>query len=101
METIEQRRTQCLPARDNLARIEWAEGPDFVGTPVRLIDISSEGAGFVAELPPRRGQALWLRLEVPSLTEWVSVRVVWLDATNRGGLSFSGSCPHDLIASLT
>ena len=88
-------------ARDNRARLEWVEGPDLLDTPARLIDISQGGASFVAELPPPPGSDVWLRLEVPSLTGWVSARIVRLDGPTKGGLSFSGYCPHELIASLT
>ena len=53
MEMTERRRTQRLPARDNLARIEWAENAEFLGTPARLIDISQEepASSLVAAAP--------------------------------------------------
>ena len=101
MDTTERRRTKRIPAGDNRARLEWAEGPHFLETPARLIDISQGGASFVAELPPPGGRPVWLRLEVPRLTGWVSALVVRLDGATEGGLSFSGYCPHDLIAGLT
>ena len=101
MDATERRRTRRHPAGDNRARIEWADGPDFLDTPARLLDISQGGAGFVAESPPAPGRDVWLRLEAPRLTGWVSAKVVRLDGSAEGGLSFSGFCPHDLIAGLT
>jgi PilZ domain len=97
----ERRRTRRLPVGENRATLEWAEGPDFLDTPARLIDISQGGASFVAEMPPPPGRAVWVRLEAPRLTGWVSARVVRLAGRMKGGLVFSGYCPHDLIASLT
>jgi PilZ domain len=101
VDLTERRRTRRLPACDNLATLEWSDGPEIVTTPARLIDISQGGARFVAELPPRPGSDVWLRIESPRLTGWVSARVVRLDGPTEGGLTFSGYCPHDLIASLT
>jgi hypothetical protein len=101
VDPTEGRRTRRLAARDNRATLEWFESPEIVTTPARLIDISQGGARFVAELPPPPGSDVWLRLEVPSVTRWVSATVVWLDGPTEGGLSFSGYCPHDLIGGLT
>jgi PilZ domain len=97
----ERRRTRRLPAGENQATLEWAEGPDFLDTPARLIDISQGGASFVAERPPPTDRDVWFRLEVPRLTGRISARVVRLDGLMVGGLSFSGYCPHDLISGLT
>ncbi len=101
MDTTERRRTRRIPTGDNQARLEWAEGPDFLETPARQVDISQGGAGFVAEIFPPGGRPVWLRLEAPRMTGWVSARVVRLDGPTEGGLSFSGYFPHDVIASLT
>jgi len=101
LDVSERRRTQRRPALTNRARLEWSDGPEFVNTTARLIDISQGGASFVAELPPPPGHDVWVRLEVPRLTGWVSARVVRLDGPTEGGLSFSGYCPPDLMASLT
>jgi PilZ domain len=99
--TAERRRTKRIPAGDNRARLEWADGPDFLDTPARLVDISQGGAGFVAERTPPDGRPVWLRLESPRLTGWVSARVARLDGPTVGGLSFESYCPHDMIAGLT
>jgi hypothetical protein len=48
VDVSERRRTRRLPVGENRARLEWAEGPDFLDTPARLIDISQGGASFVA-----------------------------------------------------
>ncbi len=101
MDTTERRRTARRPALDNRAVLEWAEGPDLLDTPARLVEISQGGAGFVAERPPPPGRDVWLRLEAPRSTGWVSARVVRLEGPTQGGLAFSGYCPHDLIAGLT
>jgi hypothetical protein len=100
VDTTERRRTKRLPAGENRARLEWTVGPDFFDTPARLIDISQGGASFIADLPPPPGRDVWVRLEVPRLTGWVSTRVVRLDGLRKGGLSFSGYCPNELITSL-
>jgi hypothetical protein len=101
MDVTERRCIRRRSAITNRARLEWSDGPEFVKTSARLIDISQGGASFIAEMPPPPGHDVWVRLEVPRLTGWVSARVVRLDGPAVGGLSFSGYCPHDLIADLT
>jgi hypothetical protein len=78
VDTTDRRRTRRRPARGNQARLEWAVGGDFHGTTARLIDISQGGASFVAAEPPPMGIAVWVRLEAPRLTGWVSARVARL-----------------------
>ena len=92
---------QPPPGVHNRATIEWADGPEFRGTSARLTDISQAGVGFVADHPPPPDRAVWLRLESPRATGWVSARVVRRGDSTVGGLCFSGYCPYDLIGSLT
>jgi hypothetical protein len=101
VDTTERRRTGRRPARDNRARLEWAERSDFRDTTARLTDISQGGASFVADDPPPLGVAVWVRLETPKLTGWISAKVVRLGGSSGGGLAFSGYCPHDFIGGLT
>ena len=101
MDTTERRRTKRRTTRDNQARLEWSVGLDFRDTPARLTDISQGGASFIAEDPPPENTAVWVRLEAPRLTGWVSARVVRLGKSLEGGLAFSGYCPHDFIVGLT
>ena len=101
LDDTERRRTRRRPALTNRARLEWSDGPEFVNTPARLIDISQGGASFIAELPPPPSHDVWVRLEVPRQTGWVSARVVRLDGPTAGGLSFLSYCPYELMASLT
>ena len=101
MSFIERRRNRRKPAVANQARLEWADGRDFVDTMATLLDISQGGARFVSDSPPPRGRAVWLRLESPAETGWVSAFVARLDGPNAGALRFSSYCPHDLIDTLT
>lgn len=101
VETTDRRRTSRHPARDNRARLEWAEGAEFQGTEARIVDISQGGARFVADEAPPADRQVWLRLEMPALTGWVSAKVIRLDESLGAGLAFCGYCPFDLFRAAT
>ena len=100
MDNTERRRTERRPAEDNRARFLWDDGPDIRESSARLIDISRDGASFIAESSPPPGRDVCFRLEAPRRSGWVSVRVVRFGELMEGGLSFSGSFSNHLIAGL-
>ena len=100
MDIFERRFSERRPAGENRARIMWDGGPDPLGTPARLLDISRGGAGFVSESPPPMGHEVCIRLEAPKKTGWVLARVVRSDGATEFGLSFDRYFPYDLFASL-
>jgi PilZ domain len=100
MEITERRRTERRPALENQAAFLWDEGTDVLESPARLIDISRDGASFVAEMSPPAGQEVCLRLEAPRRSGWVTARVVRSGGAMEGGLSFSGYFSQHLIDGL-
>jgi len=86
-----------VPRRDpNLVRLLWDEGLDVRETPARLVDVSVDGARFVAEMVPPRGRDVCFRVETPMRSPWVLARVVRIDGS-MGGLSFADYSPQDLV----
>jgi hypothetical protein len=100
VENTERRVAERRPAGDNLASLLWDDGQDVMESPALLIDISRDGASFLAERSPPSGRDICMRLEAPSRTGWVSVRVVRSNGAMEGGLSFSGHFSHHLIPGL-
>jgi hypothetical protein len=96
----ERRQTERRPACDNHAAFLWNEGPEVLKSPARLIDISRDGASFIAEMSPPAGQEVCLRLETPRRSGWVTARVVRFGGAMEGGLSFSGYFSQHLIDGL-
>jgi PilZ domain len=101
VDTIERRSAERHPACDNQARFLWADGPEIVESPARLIDVSQGGAGFVSEVPPPQGRDVCFKLESPRKTGWILAHVVRSGESSEGGLSFSGYYLRHLIDSLT
>jgi hypothetical protein len=100
VDTIERRSAERRPACDNRARILWANGPDVIESPARLIDVSRGGAGFVAEVSPPPGREVCFRLEAPRKSGWILAHVVRAGESKAGGLSFSSYYLRNLIGSL-
>jgi hypothetical protein len=94
---IDRRRTTRHPVKDNLARLEWAEGGEFRDAEVRLLDIGQGGVGFLSAEPPPVGRHVWVRLEEPTLTGWVSAKVVKQGKPLEAGLCFCGYCPFQFF----
>jgi hypothetical protein len=101
MDIVERRRAERYPACENRVRLLWEDGPEVLETSARLIDISGNGARFVAETPPPPGHDVYFRLEAPSRSGWVSARVVRSGDATEGGLSFARYSPRYLLADLT
>jgi hypothetical protein len=99
--TTDRRRTVRHPARHNSARLEWADGRDFLEMKIRLVDVSHGGARFVSAEAPPLDRQVWLRLERPVATGWVSAKVVRVGESFESGLSFTGYCPFDLFEGAT
>jgi hypothetical protein len=94
-------RSTRFPAVPNRVRLEWWVGLEAREATARLLDISPDGASVVTEgRQPPHGR-VWLRLEDPSATGWVSADVVGLPTGNRADLTFPRDCPHELILGAT
>jgi len=96
----ERRRAERRPAVNNRGAFLWANGLEILRTPARLVDISQDGASFVADQSLPIGREVCFRLETPQRSGWVSVKVVRSGEACEGGLSFSGSFSQHLIAGL-
>jgi hypothetical protein len=95
--STERRRIPRRPVADNLAYVEWTEGSEFHVARVRLLDVSNGGARIAANRRiPLNGQ-VWVRLEQPTPTNWVSARVVWVGENLGAGLQFCSYCPHQFF----
>jgi hypothetical protein len=62
--------------------------------PARIQEINPLGALLVAMVRPPSGQPVWLRLQEPSPTNWVEVKVARITASGEIEVVFSGSCPN-------
>src|SRR4051794_18328224 len=79
-------------AAENCASLVWWEGAKVRRSWTRLLDVSRDGALLAAAGPPSPDQSIWLRLDEPTETAWVSAKVVRRDASDNVGVSFLGSC---------
>lgn len=73
--------------------MEWWEGQKVCRSWSRLLDISHGGASLMTECLPPLDRPIWLRLEEPAQTDWVTARVVWHDAEGKVGVNFRQTCP--------
>jgi PilZ domain len=88
----DRRASPRYPAVENGLNVERSEGSRVSRFSARLLDVSRDGASFKAKcLPPCDGP-IWLRLQEPVRTDWVTARVVWVDAAERVGVSLHQPC---------
>jgi hypothetical protein len=97
----DRRRTARREAIGNSGTLEWYEGSRPRETRFRLVDFSQGGVGLVAQAPPPAGHPVWIRLEEPTPTGWVSARVSRLGDSLEVGLSFCGACPYEFRMAAT
>jgi hypothetical protein len=101
---FERRSIPRLSTSGEPARIAWKEeGFRMHKVPARLIDITTQGAGFVAGRPAEPGQLLWLGF-VSLPCEWVkaSIRAVVPNGPQwRYHVAFCEPCPVGLLERAT
>jgi hypothetical protein len=88
-------------ALENRARLEWCQGGEVIDSSARLINVSEGGILLDAENSPPPGQTAWCRLEEPTPTDWIKVKVVRRGAPREIGLSFLTACPFDFTMAAT
>jgi len=84
----------------NRAALDWGTMTRDGGGDARLLDISRGGASLETRDSPPPGQLVWIRLEAPALTPWITATVARRDAS-QVGVRFQGECPDDLMLAAT
>jgi hypothetical protein len=85
----------------NRVALDWGSTTSEGGYEARLLDISLGGASLESRIMPPTGQSLWLRVESPARTQWVSATVVQSARQCRIGVRFEESCPDELMLAAT
>lgn len=88
------------PAVDNRASLGWQVGHECWGIPARVREISLLNAVIVTEGRPPSDQPVWLRLEEPSKTVWVEVKVARITASGEVEVWFPGTCPNAIFRAM-
>jgi hypothetical protein len=97
----DRRHSPRRPAGPNRARLAWRAGGQARESTTRLVDISTTGALLVGAELPAPGEAVSIRLEVPTLTDWAEARVVRRTGSGGIGLDFDSYCPYDVFEAVT
>jgi hypothetical protein len=84
----DRRRAPRYPAVPNTAFLAWLEGERTRVCTARLLNISNVGASVLADDIPAEWVPAWMRLEEPTPTGWVKVKVARRDSARRAGLDF-------------
>jgi hypothetical protein len=98
MSRVQERRSSPrLAAVKNRSRIEFGtpSGPRRVAA--TLLDVSREGALFVADEPPPLHARSWVRMEEPAKTDWIAAVAVRLGDSNYIGIRFVDPSPDDFL----
>jgi hypothetical protein len=88
----DRRATPRHPAVGNHAFLVWLVRAEVRRFWARLLNGSCEGALLATERPLPPDQPIWLRLEEPTESDWVSAKVVRHDVRGNVGVSFRQSC---------
>jgi hypothetical protein len=84
----------------NRAALDWGTMTRDGGGDARFLDISRGGASLETRDAPQPGQMVWIRLESPAATPWITATVARRDAS-QVGIQFQGECPDDLMLAAT
>jgi PilZ domain len=101
MTAPDRRRTARQEANGKTGTLEWSEGSRPRETGFRLLDFSQGGVRLAAESSPPAGHQVWIRLEEPAPTGWVSAKVIRVGESLEAGLAFSGCCPFEFRLAAT
>jgi hypothetical protein len=96
--TADRRASIRHPTVNNASCLEWWDGTTLYRSKSRLLDISDSGASLVTDSLPPSDRSIWLRLEQPVRTHWVTATVVWYGADGNVGVSFGQTCPFFFAA---
>ena len=86
-------RYACVP---NYAMLAWQEGPEDVSEIVHVADVGVNGVLVTAARLPPSGIPVWIRLELPRVTEWYEAVVTRIVPPDGCALMFPGPCPYEL-----
>ncbi len=93
----ERRASPRCNAVQNQSRIEFPAPQAWRSIEARLVNISRGGALVDVENPPPIGTSVFLRIEHPVKTDWVSAAIVRLVQDRKIALNSPQSCPDDLF----
>ena len=85
---------------ENRARIRWKLADSCQETPARILGLTQAGAWVKVEPIPALGRDLELRLEEPTMTEWIPVGLVSSEQPDTVRLIFLKAYPYDLYKAI-
>ena len=97
----DRRRSPRYPTVANWAFLAWRGGGRTRISPARLLNMSGAGAFVLAREMPDQGQPAWLRLDEPTVTQWVKANIVRRTGTLKAGLEFLEHCPEEFLQAAT
>jgi hypothetical protein len=91
----------CPATVNKPARIQLAEEMGYRRLRAILLNISSDGALVLMEEKPVLHGKLWIRLEKPMKTDWISAIPVRFDQFHEVEIRFSHPCPPAFLWAAT
>lgn len=89
----DRRESARYPVTDHRAILAWEDGHGHRQVESRIVNLSQTGALLAMAAPlPAEQQPVWVRLEEPTVTDWVDAMVVRVSRSLTSRLTGQGTC---------